>query len=123
MSHKKTIERWEKMANADLGSWVQPEAKQWAVFFEKAAEAEANGLKQFNIHGLDLIIPALRGFSWKNPDLLSITTTLNLCHVTLEEEYWAIDTLDCWLMDKKGWLERYQLTLSLKGKNFKLKNK
>lgn len=52
-----TVERWNILANADLGTDGQPMAIQFTKFFGKAAF----GFNQFDVSDLQLIVPELRG--------------------------------------------------------------
>lgn len=102
-----TVERWNILANADLGSDVQPMAIQFAKFFEKAA----SGFDQFDVSDLQLIVPELRGFQFNCRNMIILTTTCDLCHVTLIDDN-AVYELETYLMDKRGWLDRYQYAIN-----------
>lgn len=104
-----TVERWNILANADLGSDVQPMAIQFAKFFEKAA----SGLDQFDVSDLQLIVPELRGFQFNCRNMIILTTTYDLCHVTLIDDN-AVYELETYLMDKRGWLDRYHYAINNK---------
>lgn len=110
-----TVERWNILANTDLGSDVQPMAIQFAKFFERAA----SGFDQFDVSDLQLIVPELRGFQFNCRNMIILTTTCDLCHVTLIDDN-AVYELETYLMDKRGWLDRYHYAINNK-KNKKMK--
>lgn len=105
MNNNKIFERWNLLANADLGTDVQPMAIQFEKFFERVSQS-----RQFEIRDLPLIIPSLRGCEFYEPDLITVTTTHDLCHVTIHDELNALTKIDSFLMDH-GWLVRYQYAL------------
>lgn len=98
IAYNNMMKRWNVMANADLGTDVQPLAISFVEFFKRAANSH-----QVSLKGIENIIPTLRALEHNTGDV-TVTTTLDLYHATIVELEW----LEWELMVSYGWEDKYE---------------
>lgn len=92
------IKRWNRIANADLGSYIESPATKIAQFFEDAFSNEIAG--QYIVNRPE--IPTfLTGFSYfmNDPQEFNYTSCLDLDTCTMTS--YGLQELDSWLMDQE----------------------
>ena len=99
------VNRWDKLANADLGTWVSPAASTIKRFFESLFEHDWGGTYWTDsVTSEDWLLACLRGYQWREclegSDEMKLTFCLDLHSVVLAER--LVEDIDRYLMTECG---------------------
>lgn len=122
------LERWDKLANADLGSWVSPVAAEIRDFFQAMFDGQRDSdvYTTNDFTSSNKIVCILRGFQintgYYAEDGLTLSFSLDLHNVTMDS--FMLKEFDDYLMarspaysgDTFTWLYRWQKLIAEESK-------